>query len=512
MAPKRASQRQAESREKAQLEPIGREPSSPPPDEESNDTEPHDIVRYPPLSRSSVLRYQGKLEIRAASDMGMGVFVRKGSPIAVPGEILFKEAPLIQIANSECKAPTLRRQRLEQAYSRMSEHQKQQLAHLYWGKNLNRPEHINDLVSRLVLNCWSPDDRDASFLYYAGCLMNHSCRPNVILDIDPRTNEMTCVAITEIWPGDQLYVSYLYFTDLLRPYTERRKVTKETFLFDCKCALCAQQAACAKIKKVDSETRTITQLLKNLGVYIKEVEMVAPKHNLSNAAQRHEAQCEVERLIKLLVDSSLVQFLANAYAQACYIWACCSDETQRKHKVCEYTARIRSHRYDFRHYPSVQLFSKHCDPFIVANSYERALGACAMHSDKVKGKDTLPAGKYAEWSTLKQDHGLDQLIQTSPLLNTPPAAAPTEDQQTRTTVQTASSSGTRNEGTEQTIAPVPQQTRKSRQRDATRTTNFPSLRPGYAAPRNVLELLRQNQKKKRKAPTTQAGGGKRRRK
>ncbi|CAE8642188.1 unnamed protein product [Polarella glacialis] len=75
-------------------------------------------------------------------------------------------------------------------------------------------------------------------LYARGCRANHSCRPSARLCISD-SGRLRLVALRPIEAGEEITVSYMAESDLLRPSSSRRKLLDLTWGFQCTCARCA---------------------------------------------------------------------------------------------------------------------------------------------------------------------------------------------------------------------------------------------------------------------------------
>lgn len=77
-------------------------------------------------------------------------------------------------------------------------------------------------------------------LYAVACRANHSCRPNVALCAG-ETGVIRLVAIRPVAAGEEVLVSYLGESELLRPTERRQQLLSKSWGFVCGCARCSAE-------------------------------------------------------------------------------------------------------------------------------------------------------------------------------------------------------------------------------------------------------------------------------
>ena len=70
----------------------------------------------------------------------------------------------------------------------------------------------------------------------ANC-MNHSCAPNIASVTRAPDYSLELVATRPIEKGEEMFISYI---DEMLPREERRRLLKESYLFDCECEKCGK--------------------------------------------------------------------------------------------------------------------------------------------------------------------------------------------------------------------------------------------------------------------------------
>ena len=99
-------------------------------------------------------------------------------------------------------------------------------------------------------NCWAfsawdnINNRQGAFLnvYDDISRINHSCRPNVIINIEAGTGNADVIAIRRIAVNEEITVNYLV-GDWLLSYLQRRGITNQNWGFQCDCVDCATPAS-----------------------------------------------------------------------------------------------------------------------------------------------------------------------------------------------------------------------------------------------------------------------------
>jgi len=115
-------------------------------------------------------------------------------------------------------------------------------------KSLNKKEHkkldsyIDKLYEKLEKVSESFLNSEGSGLYELQSMINHSCRPNAEIKFQTNNNVLTLVALRDIKPGEEIFISYLDECELARSRHSRQKLLKENYLFACQCELCLEQS------------------------------------------------------------------------------------------------------------------------------------------------------------------------------------------------------------------------------------------------------------------------------
>lgn len=77
-------------------------------------------------------------------------------------------------------------------------------------------------------------------IYTIGCLLNHSCEPNLqVLYTAVGDETLSIEALRDIEPGEELNISYV---DETLPYPQRQLILYEHYFFICKCPKCTREA------------------------------------------------------------------------------------------------------------------------------------------------------------------------------------------------------------------------------------------------------------------------------
>lgn len=125
--------------------------------------------------------------------------------------------------------------------------------------------------------------------------MNHDCRPNVVFYVDPATLMHITTAVREIYPGEELTLSYL---DPFAPHPERQERARAVWGFGCECELCrAPEEAAA-----DSEMR------------LAEIQWIESR--LEDSSSTEVSTGLISYLLGLYENEGLYCCLAGAYALA----------------------------------------------------------------------------------------------------------------------------------------------------------------------------------------------------
>ncbi|KAK6853025.1 SET domain-containing protein 5 [Apiospora arundinis] len=89
--------------------------------------------------------------------------------------------------------------------------------------------------------------------------LNHACRPNAQYYFDPLTMTQNVHAVRDIYPGEEITVSYI---NAFQSYRRRQERIHDMWHFGCTCDFCSKNSH--QIKASDERLRQITKLLKDL--------------------------------------------------------------------------------------------------------------------------------------------------------------------------------------------------------------------------------------------------------
>ncbi|ORY60828.1 uncharacterized protein BCR38DRAFT_487889 [Pseudomassariella vexata] len=92
--------------------------------------------------------------------------------------------------------------------------------------------------------------------------LNHDCRPNCVYYFDPNTLTHHVVAVSDIFPGEELSVSYI---DGFQPSTARKETLQNHWGFPCSCHRCTAEPHL--VAESDNRIAQIRQLWKELDDY-----------------------------------------------------------------------------------------------------------------------------------------------------------------------------------------------------------------------------------------------------
>ncbi|ESL06822.1 hypothetical protein TRSC58_05497 [Trypanosoma rangeli SC58] len=82
-------------------------------------------------------------------------------------------------------------------------------------------------------------------VYTVGCLLNHSCEPNLqVVHGDSADEMLSVVALRDIDPGEELCISYI---DETLSYSERQQELYEHYLFTCRCPRCDRESVAREL-------------------------------------------------------------------------------------------------------------------------------------------------------------------------------------------------------------------------------------------------------------------------
>ena len=100
-------------------------------------------------------------------------------------------------------------------------------------------EQVREQVSHLslteLLECEYPDFHGTGF-FTSVARTNHSCDPNVVMDFDDGNAVVTCKALRDIVPGQELRMSYIARPE--EKSVSARQSQLKDYLFECRCSRC----------------------------------------------------------------------------------------------------------------------------------------------------------------------------------------------------------------------------------------------------------------------------------
>ncbi|KAK6640743.1 hypothetical protein RUM44_012440 [Polyplax serrata] len=84
-------------------------------------------------------------------------------------------------------------------------------------------------------------NNEGSGLYKMQSIINHSCRPNAVINFPNGNFQLAVTASRNINPGEEICISYLDNCILSRSRHSRQKILQENYLFNCKCDKCEEE-------------------------------------------------------------------------------------------------------------------------------------------------------------------------------------------------------------------------------------------------------------------------------
>lgn len=100
---------------------------------------------------------------------------------------------------------------------------------------------LDELIQCWMLNCFEYSDKPKGYAAYFGAsFMSHSCHPNVVWHF--AGDCLVLHARRDIMPGDEVCISYLRESDLLKSAKRRKRILKKTKKFICTCERCGPGA------------------------------------------------------------------------------------------------------------------------------------------------------------------------------------------------------------------------------------------------------------------------------
>jgi hypothetical protein len=99
-------------------------------------------------------------------------------------------------------------------------------------------QQYQDTVRRVSTNSFliPYEGQKYSVLYLDISMINHSCEPNAVFDINAHPLEGIIIAHTAIKQGDEICISYI--DGATKTKTERKELLEKAWGFDCKCDKC----------------------------------------------------------------------------------------------------------------------------------------------------------------------------------------------------------------------------------------------------------------------------------
>ncbi|KAH9443545.1 hypothetical protein Pst134EA_033011 [Puccinia striiformis f. sp. tritici] len=121
-----------------------------------------------------------------------------------------------------------------QAVDHLPLHSRAAVAGLH-GEGKDGDEFISDLIDVNTFMTHIQTEMPIGAVVVEASRLNHACRPNVVYNLDPRTQLLNMKAIRPIEKGEELTISY---RSLEMPSEFRRQSLKEYYGFDCNCHHC----------------------------------------------------------------------------------------------------------------------------------------------------------------------------------------------------------------------------------------------------------------------------------
>jgi hypothetical protein len=137
--------------------------------------------------------------------------------------------------------------------------------------------HDRFRVTSLRCGVYRHDNKDveASGVFLRACRFNSSCQPNVQAHWNPSTECMYFLALRNIEPNEELFISYDPVA-LLFPRAERRQRLLTKFGFTCNCIVCSQTSPTS-----DQRRRALKPIIEGVP-NPSNAEQVSSDHNVGN--------------------------------------------------------------------------------------------------------------------------------------------------------------------------------------------------------------------------------------
>jgi hypothetical protein len=211
-----------------------------------------------------------------------------------PGTLLLSEVPLLTTEGVTTIDPEVAETQLRKKFSSLSPSSQKAFMALYNNYPDDKP------LSGIVRSNGYPlgPGAEAGGVYETISRINHSCCPNVVQAWNPLVEKETVFAVRTIPAGTEICTAY----HVGGPSSERQKILKTYFGFDCTCALCSLPEE--KLKTSDERMIEAEELDETIGdskkVRFHADEVLACCHRLSKIYE--EEGLKDDRLSRLYFD------------------------------------------------------------------------------------------------------------------------------------------------------------------------------------------------------------------
>ncbi|KAH9443500.1 hypothetical protein Pst134EA_032853 [Puccinia striiformis f. sp. tritici] len=179
-----------------------------------------------------------------------------------------------------------------QAVDHLPLHSRAAVAGLH-GEGKDGDEFISDLIHVNTFMTHIQTEMPIGAVVVEASRLNHACRPNVVYNLDPRTQLLNMKAIRPIEKGEELTISY---RSLEMPSEFRRQSLKEYYGFDCNCHHC----------KMSSELRQQSdERMKQILVFRYEAHSDNPRFRAEDVEEFLNI-CDMEQIPSCMVTANQV--------------------------------------------------------------------------------------------------------------------------------------------------------------------------------------------------------------
>lgn len=106
-------------------------------------------------------------------------------------------------------------------------------------------QNINTFIDKIYDDMYSNQgdflNNEGVALYTLQSCANHSCSPNAEINFRHNNFRLSLIALKDIEPNEEIFISYLGECDIDRSRYSRRKILMENYLFACECPKCLAQ-------------------------------------------------------------------------------------------------------------------------------------------------------------------------------------------------------------------------------------------------------------------------------